>query len=193
MKGSFAKLSVVFAQSCYYFFGCMEGCSDFSEAMSEGGISTQLVVAFGRIFRYEWFQTVGNNGWRHVCCNQFRYDFSIGNEVDQRDVRAFEEERPQAIDETSAADVVANDLRYTEESSFEGGRSTRDEGSVGVLQKREGGVSNEDYVFVFKIRSVVGIVDAWCGSQYRLCVPFGVGYAYCGEHAGQVGCNFGTA
>ena len=75
--------------------------------------------------------------WCGTICDEFGHYLIVCNEIDQRDEAAVEKMLLDGAYDRTASDMVAHDLRHTEERSFERCRSTCDQRGVRVLQQRE--------------------------------------------------------
>ena len=156
-----------------------------------------------------------------MICNEFRHNFVVCNEIDQRDEAAVEKMRLDGAHERTTSDMIAHHLRHTKERSFERCGATCDQRRVRVLQQRKSSRRHQmnmrislqiRYIFLrFDARSSGNhrLVCLWCdrlfdsvvgrggrlGSRYTTasCGRFGLHLRKSLQHPRQVGSNFRAA
>ena len=107
--------------------------------------------------------------WCGTICDEFRHYLIVCNEIDQRDEAAVEKMRLDGAYDRTASDMVAHDLRHTEERSFESSRATCHQRRVRVFQQRESSRRHEMHLGIsLQIRRIFLQFDARSSGNHRM-------------------------
>ena len=107
--------------------------------------------------------------WCGMVCDEFRHYLIVCNEIDQRDEAAVEKMRLDGAYNRTSSDMIAHDLRYTEERSFERCGATCDQSRVRVFQQRESSRRHKMHLGIsLQIRRIFLQFDAWSSGNHRL-------------------------
>ena len=123
----------------------------------------------------------------HLLTDEFWYHFLAGDEVDEGDIRDFDDQGTQERDEVTELHEVAYDLGHAEEGCFQGCGAGGDEGCRGMGQEVKG-LSIDDFhlvvphIFLIELGLDVG------RSGDDEAVAVGEGFGSC-QHPRQVVTN----